>query len=158
MLSKNISRRDDNDGEGNENVKNNNRLLFFSKTTIARVSLTLFCTFLCRHCPTTTRKCLYSFTFFGGRVNMNKLRRFFFFLYLDKALRNSAPAHSTFDKVLIMSWNNRKEGWKNANSLFKWRFCCRCRHRILRSVESRKQRPRKLWPLKRHYLLDKWSI
>ena len=31
MLSKNISRRDDNDGEGNENVKNNNRLFFLAK-------------------------------------------------------------------------------------------------------------------------------
>ena len=31
--------------------------------------ITLFCTFLCRHCTTTTRKCLVSITFCGGIVH-----------------------------------------------------------------------------------------
>ena len=50
LLSKNESRRD-NDGEASTSQTT---VGFFSKTTNARASLTLFCTFLCGHFPTTT--------------------------------------------------------------------------------------------------------
>ena len=33
-----------------------------------------------------------------------------------------------------MSWNNRKEGWENANPLCKQRFRYRRRHRILETL------------------------
>ena len=45
-----VACRRDNDGQ----AITNNSWLFLSKTTIARAFLTLFCTFLCGHFPTTT--------------------------------------------------------------------------------------------------------
>ena len=46
------------DGDDNEKVKKSNRLNRQSNTS-ARAAR-LFCTFLCRHCTTTTGKCLIS--------------------------------------------------------------------------------------------------
>ena len=36
----------------------------------------------------------------------------------------------------LVTWSNRDEDWKNANSLFQRRFLCRSRPRILRSLMS----------------------
>ena len=35
-----------------------------------------------------------------------------------------------------MTWSNRDEDCKNANSLFQWRFRCQRRPRILRSLKQ----------------------
>ena len=56
-----------------------------------------FCTFLCRHCMTTTGKCLVSS--FMEDVNKRRLI-FFLFLNLNMVLRSSAQKGSlAFDKV-----------------------------------------------------------
>ena len=46
------------DGDDNENVKN--VIGWIGKTTTLHVQHAFFCTFLCRHCTTTTWKCLIS--------------------------------------------------------------------------------------------------
>ena len=78
--------------------------------------ITLFCTFLCRRCKTTTWGCLISR--FVEDVNTNN----FIFLSLDFdtfriQLQKDLP---TFDENTI--WNKRDKVWGNVNSRFKWRF------------------------------------
>ena len=51
----------------NENGKKSNRFRL-EKQELWKC-ITLFCTFLCRHCTTTTRKCLVPITFCGGIVH-----------------------------------------------------------------------------------------
>ena len=51
--------------------------------------ITLFCTFLCRHCTTTTWKCLISL--FCREREHKRTTLFFLFLIFDTVLKNSTP-------------------------------------------------------------------
>ena len=74
-------------GDGNENVKNNNRCTV-GKTTTLYVHRTFY-TFLCRFCTTTTWNCLISLF----KENVKKRRwNFILFLNLNMFLENSTPA------------------------------------------------------------------
>ena len=74
---------DDGDGNGNENGKNAICLGLQLCTCI-----TLFCTFLCRRCTTTTSKCLIS----RFEQDVNTIDdSLFLFLNFDTVLQNSTP-------------------------------------------------------------------
>ena len=85
--------------------------------------ITLFCTFLCRRCTTTTWKCLIS--------------RFVEDVETIQRLASSFPELCSllqFNSRKICqhltnwtSWNKRDKVWSSANSLFKWRFRSRRR-------------------------------
>ena len=94
----------------------------------------LFCTFLCRHCTTTTWKCLIS----RCTEEVHKWQRNFLSLSqlgCDSYEFNFRRVHLHLTK--LVTWSNRDEDWKDANSLFQWRFLCRCSPRILRSLMTR---------------------
>ena len=108
-----------NDADGNENVKKTIGLI--SKTTTLHVHYT-FCTFLSRFCTTTTWKCLIS----RFMENLNKQPRNF----ISVCELKYGPLKFSFRRIRLqlkkeMGRNNRYKDWKNANSLFKWRYCCR---------------------------------
>ena len=84
-----------------------------------------FCTFLCRHCTTTTWKCLISL--FVEDLITEKTTSVFFSWTLIQPFRiqlRKICQHLTN----WTSWNKRDKLWSSANSLFKWRFgsrrCC----------------------------------
>ena len=89
--------------------------------------ITLFCTFLCRHCTTTTWKCLISRFVEDG----NTRQQLSFSL---PELWNSPleiNSKKTCQPVTNWTrWNKHYKVWDSANSLFKWRFrgrrrrCC----------------------------------
>ena len=97
--------------------------------------ITLFCTFLCRHCTTTSWKCLIS----RCAEEVHKRRRNFHSL--------SALGYGSWEFSFrmvrlhlkkLVTWSNRDEDWKkskNTNSLFQRRFLCRRRPRILRWLD-----------------------
>ena len=92
--------------------------------------ITLFCTILCRHCMTTTWKCLIS----RYTQEVHKRRRISsLFLNLDIILRNST-LRVRLQLTKLVAWSNRSEDWKNANSLFQRRFVFRRRPRMLRPL------------------------
>ena len=130
-----------------------------SKTTILHVHHAFF-TFLCRHCTTTTWKCLVS----RWTEEVHKRRRNFLSLSelgYDSLEFNFRRVRLHLTK--LVTWSNRDENWKNANSLFQRRFLCRLRPRILRSLmlksglfiysQSDKRILLQLWPQ-----LFKWRI
>ena len=83
-----------------------------------------FCTSLCRHCTTTTWKCVIS----RYMENVNKRRQIFLSLSKLKCGPQEINSreirhHLTFSA----DWNNRDNVWLNANLFSKWRF--RCLHR-----------------------------
>ena len=84
--------------------------------------ITLFCTFLCRRCTTTTWKCLIS----RFMEDVNVLSWIWF---LGIELLESS---STFDKVSELELSR----WRlnEREFTFYWCFRCRCRPRILRSL------------------------
>ena len=112
------------DGDDNENVKKAIGLIQFCK------SITLYCTFLSRHCTTTTWKCLTVVQM----ENTSDYEIFLLFLNLDMVLRNSTLDWVHLHLTKLVTWSNRDEDWKNKNSLFQQRFRCRRRPRILRSL------------------------
>ena len=95
-----------------------------SKTTTLHMQHTFFCTFLCRHCRTTTSKCLIS----RFKEDVNTRQRFSFSFC---ELRNSPLEFNSWKIRQHLtnwkSWNRSDEVWNSANSLFGWRFRCRCR-------------------------------
>ena len=89
-------------------------------------SITLFCTFVCRHCTTTTWKCLISRFVLGTWTQGNDFR--FLFLNFD------TPVEFNSRKICQhltnwTRWNKRYKIWNRANWLFKWRFRSRRRQR-----------------------------
>ena len=103
--------------------------------------ITLFCTFLCRYCTTTTWKCLISRCTEGRTEEVHKRRRNF----LSLSELEYGSLEFNFGRVRLpltklVTWSNRDEDWKNANSLFQRRFLCRRRPRILRSIISPQRR------------------
>ena len=94
--------------------------------------VTLFCTFLCRRCTTTTWKCLIS----RFVEDVNKRQRLSFFFWTS--IHSFRIQLQKICRYLInwTSWNKRDKFWSSANSLFEWRFRnrrCRC---CLRSISS----------------------
>ena len=98
--------------------------------------ITLFCKFLCRHCTTTTWKCLIS----RRTEEVCKRRRNF----LSLSELGYGSWEFNFRRVRLhltklATWTNRHEDWKNANSLFQRRFLCHRRPQILRSLKIYKK-------------------
>ena len=93
--------------------------------------ITLFCTFLCHRCTTTTWNCLIS-RFVGDG---NKRQQLSFSL---PELRCS-PLQFNSKQICqhlthYTRWNKRDKVWGSPNSLFKWRFPSRRRRRCVNSL------------------------
>ena len=86
--------------------------------------ITLFCTFVCRYCTTTTWKCLISR--FVGNVNT---RQRLFDTPLEFNCRKICQHLTNWTR-----WNKRDKIWNRANWLFKWRFRSRRRRFCLYSL------------------------
>ena len=118
---------DNGDGNGNENAKKAMGLL--SKTTILRVHrICGFCTLLCRHCTTTTWKCLISR--FMEDEDVTKRRR----IFLSFSKLGCGPQEINSRKIRLhltvsVDGNKRDNVWKKANALSKLRFRYRPRRR-----------------------------
>ena len=88
--------------------------------------ITLFCTFLCRRCTSTTWKCLISRIV--EDVNTRQWLSFFFpelrYCPLEFNSRKNCQHLTNWTR-----WNKRDKVWSSATSLCKWRFRsrrCRC--------------------------------
>ena len=116
---------DNGDGDGNENAKKAMGLL--SKTTILHVHhICGFCTFPCRHCTTTTWKCLIS----RFMEDVTKRRR----MFLSFSKLECGPQEINSRKIRLhltfsADGNKRDNVWKKANALSKLRFRYRRRRR-----------------------------
>ena len=80
--------------------------------------ITLFCTFLCRRCTTTTWKCLISLF-----VEDVKTKQRFFSSFPELCSLLDLPPEKFVNiwRSNWTSWNKRDNVWSSANSLFKWR-------------------------------------
>ena len=95
--------------------------------------ITLFCTFLCRRCTTTTWNYLISRFVEDG----NKRKQFSFSL----PELWCSPLQFNYSKICQhltneTRWNKRDKVWSSANSLFKWRFRSRRRCRCVNSLSG----------------------
>ena len=91
--------------------------------------ITLFSTFLCRHCTTTTWKCLIS----RSVEDVNTTERLSFsFPKLRYSLLEFSSRNNCQHLTNWMRWNKRDYVWSSATSLFNWRS--RSRRRIQRSL------------------------
>ena len=88
-----------NDGDGREPDGN-------KATALDWQNITLFCTFLCRRCTTTTWNCRSNFTFCRGREDKTALNFLFFFpeLWYSPLEFNSKKKLPTFDELNEMEW------------------------------------------------------
>ena len=86
--------------------------------------VTLFCTFLCRRCTTTTWK-RPNFTFRRGR--QHKTTTYFSFPELWYSLLEFNSRKNCQHLTNWTSWNKRDKVWSSANSHFTWRFRSRRR-------------------------------
>ena len=84
--------------------------------------ITLFCTFLCRHCTTTTWKCLISR--FVENANTRQ-QLYFSFAELWYSLLEFNSRKNCQHLTNWTSWNKRDKVWSSANKLFQWSFRCR---------------------------------
>ena len=116
-------------GDVNENGQNCNRFRLAKQQLCA--CITLFGTFLCRHCTTTMWKCLY-FTFCRG--SEHKTTTFFFFSWtLIQSFRTQLQKKCQH-LTNWTRWNKRDKVWSSATSLFQCRFrgrrgrCCLSSH------------------------------
>ena len=110
-------------------------IVLVSKKKQLCTCITLFCTFLCRPCTTTTwndQILLLFFFFFWGRERQGHK---FYHLCLDSG---TAPLFSSNRNSLLSSdwvtWDNREVVLKGAKSIFQRRFHWRRRCRIVRSL------------------------
>ena len=91
--------------------------------------ITLFCTFLCRHCTTTTWK--YLILRFVEDVNTRQGLSFSFpelwYSLLEFNSRENCQHLMNWTR-----WNKRDKVWSSATSLFKWRFRSRRRRCCLK--------------------------
>ena len=90
-----------------------------------------FCTFLCRHCTTTTWKCLISR--FVENANTRQ-QLYFSFAKLWYSLSEFNSRKNCKHLTNWTRWNKRDKVWSSATSLFKWRFRSRHRRRCLSSL------------------------
>ena len=80
--------------------------------------ITLFCTFLCRRCTTSTYVKVPNFTFFRGRENEQPVSWPFLFSWTSiQSFRIQLQKYSFWTR-----WNKRDKVWSSANSLFRWRI------------------------------------
>ena len=123
----------DGDGDSKEKEKKSKRFRLAKQQLCA--CITLFCTFLCRRCTTTTWKCLIS----RFVEDLNSRRLFFCFPELWYSLLefNSRKIFQHFMNWMSCNWDKRDKVWSSANSLFKWRFRNRRRRRCLSSYWPR---------------------
>ena len=84
--------------------------------------ITLFRTFLCRYCTTTTWNCLISR--FVEDVNTRKQLSFLFSWTSIQSIRNNSRKNWQHLKNWTR-WGKQDKVWSRANSLFKWRSRCR---------------------------------
>ena len=77
--------------------------------------ITLFCTFLCHGCMTTTWKCLIQFTFCRGRERGQRLYFSLPELWNSLLEFNSRKIHHHLTNWT--KWNKRDKVWSRANSL-----------------------------------------
>ena len=105
--------------------------------------ITLFCSFLCRHCMATSRAylntqkyglfCSLNFTFCGGREH--NTTALFFFYWSSLQSWNSTPEKTNCQH--LTNWTSRNKGdvvWSSTTSLCKWRFLTRrrrCRLKVM---------------------------
>ena len=122
------------DGDGNKNGKKAIGL-YLAKQQLC-TCITLFCTFLCRRCTTTTWKCLIS----RCVEDVNTRDKDFLFLW-DPELRYSLLEFNSRKICQHLtnwtSWNKHDKVWSRAN-FFKWRFRSRHRSCCLRSLLKRR--------------------
>ena len=96
-----------NDGDGSENVKK--VIVWLAKQQLC-TCITLFCTFLCRHCTTTAWNCLIS----RFMEDVNKRKRVFFFSFktwvwsLRNQLQGNSPTFYIF-RELEQAWESLKK-------------------------------------------------
>ena len=81
--------------------------------------VTLFCTFLCRRCTTTTWK-RPNFTFRRGR--QHKTTTYFSFPELWYSLLEFNSRKNCQHLTNWTRWNKRDNVWRSSNSHFEWRF------------------------------------
>ena len=93
--------------------------------------ITLFSTFLCRHCTTTTWKCLISR--FVEDVNTRQWPSFSF-SELRYTLLEFNSSKNCEHLTNWTRWNKCDKVWSSATSLFKWRFRSRRRRGCLSSI------------------------
>ena len=121
-------------GDGNKCGKRNNRF-GLAKQQLCKC-ITLFWTFLCRRCTTTTWKCLIS----RSVEDVNTRDKDFLFLW-DPELWYSLLEFNSRKICQHLtnwtSWNKRDKVWSRAN-FFKWRFRSRHRSCCLRSLLKRR--------------------
>ena len=98
--------------------------------------ITLFCTFLCRQCTTTTWNCLISR--FSEDAN-TRLRVSFSFLELWCSILEFNSRNICQYLTKWTRWNKRDKVWSSETSLFKWRIRGRCRRCCLSSLLLLKQ-------------------
>ena len=106
--------------------------------------ITLFCTFLCRHCTTTTWKCLISR--FVENANTRQ-QLYFSFAKLWYSLSEFNSRKNCKHLTNWTRWNKRDKVWSSATSLFKWRFRSRrrrCCHSSLTTFDGRYELARNL--------------
>ena len=108
-------------------AKKSNRPRFRLRKQQPCTCITLFPTFLCRHCTSRTWKCIISR--FVEDVNTRP--------QLSELWNNLLEFNSKKNFQHLTNWTRwikRDKVWSSAASLFKWRFrsrCCRCCSRSL---------------------------
>ena len=117
-----------NDGDGHENGKKSSRFRLTKQQLCT--CITLFCTFPCRRCSTTTWNCLISR--FVEDVNTTQRPSFSFHeLWYSPLESNSSQIRQHLTNWT--RWNKRDRAWRSANTLFNWRFrSCRRRWTLLK--------------------------
>ena len=115
------------DGDVNENSKQATGLDWQNNNSARDHA---FCTFLCRHCTTTTWKFLISRFVEDGAQDNDFL---FLFPNFDTVLEFNSRKNCQH-LTNWTRWNERGKVWNSANSLFKWRFHSRCPRRCLSSL------------------------
>ena len=122
------------DGDGNEKGKKINRFRLAKQQLCT--CITLFCTFPCRHCTTTTWNCLIS-RFVEDANTRQRFSFCFSWTSLSPLKWNSRKIRQHFSNR--PKRNKCHEVWSSANSLFKWRFCNRRRRCGLSSLLARQR-------------------
>ena len=120
-----LARLSNDDGDVNENgIKLSNRFRLAKQQLCT--CITLFCTFLCRHCMTTTCKCLINFLWRTCTQTRQWLSSSFSELRYSLLEFNSRKNCQHLTNRTRK--NKRDKVWSSVTSFFKWRFRSR-RHR-----------------------------
>ena len=122
------------DSDGNEHGEKSN-VFRLTKQQLC-TCITLFCTFLNRHCTTTTWKCLISRFVEDGNTKQPVSFSFpeLWYSLLEFSSRQSCQHLRNWTR-----WTKRETVWSRATLLFKWRFRSRRRRCCLSSLQARSQ-------------------